>query len=79
MFGHGGERMVTAWVFNDKDKKELAHLLVDKYELETDTMYQFHGCQWHGHTCLKDRTKRQKRDMKIRVRLIGLSKIMDGI
>ena len=60
MFGYGGERMVTAWVFNEKDEKEPAHLLVDGYEPETDTIYQFHGCQWHGHTCLKDRTKRQK-------------------
>ena len=37
--------------------------MVDGYEPETNTVYQFHGCHWHGHTCLKNRTKReQKRD-----------------
>ena len=25
---------------------------------------QFHGCHWHGHTCLKNRTKRQQRRYK---------------
>ena len=35
--------------------------MVDGYEPETNTVYQFHGCHWHGHTCLKDRTKRQQK------------------
>ena len=34
--------------------------LVDEYEPEINTVYQFHGCHWHGHTCLKNRTKRQE-------------------
>ena len=81
MFGHGGERMERVWVLNDKGEKEPVTFLVDGYEPETNTVYQFHGCHWHGRTCLKNRTKRQqrnKRDIKTRVRLIGLSKIMDG-
>ena len=61
MCGHGGERMVTVWVLNDKDEKEPAHFLVDGYEPETNTVYQLHGCHWHAHTCLKDRTKRQQK------------------
>ena len=77
MCGHGGERMMIVWVLNDKDENE--SFLVDRYEPETNTEYQFHGCHWHGHTCLNNRTKRQQRDMKIRVGLIGLSKIMNGI
>ena len=64
MYGYGGERMVTAWVLNDKDEKEPVHFLVDEYELETNTMYQFHGCHWHGHTCLKDLIKRQQKKYK---------------
>ena len=64
MYGYGGERMVTAWVLNDKDEKEPAHFLVDEYEPETNTMYQFHGCHWHGHTCLKDLIKRQQKKYK---------------
>ena len=71
--------MVTVWVLNDKGKKEPASFLVDGYEPETNTVYQFHGCHWHGLTCLKNRTKDNKRNTKIRVRSIGLSKIMDGI
>ena len=71
--------MVTVWVLNDKGKKEPASFLVDGYEPETNTVYQFHGFHWHGLTCLKNRTKDNKRNTKIRVRSIGLSKIMDGI
>ena len=51
MCGHGGERMVKVWVLNDKGKKEPVPFLVDGYEPETNTVYQFHGCHWHGHTC----------------------------
>ena len=58
---HGGERMVKVWVLNDKNDKEAAYFLVDGYEPETNTVYQFHGCLWQGHTCLKDRTKRQQK------------------
>ena len=50
MCGHGGERMVKAWILNDKGKKEPASFLVDGYDPETNTVYQFHECHWHGHT-----------------------------
>ena len=60
--GHGGERMVTVWVLNDKEEKEPAHFLVDGCETETNTVYQFHGCCLHRLTCLKEHTKtKQKR------------------
>ena len=42
--GHSGERMVTVWLLNDKDEKEPACFLVDRYEPETNTVHQFHGC-----------------------------------
>ena len=77
MCKHGGERMVTVWVLNDKGKKMPVSFLVDGYEPET--MYQFHRCNWHGYKCFKDRQEDNKRDIRIRVRLIGLLKIMDGI
>ena len=64
MCGHGGERLVTVWVLNSKDEKEPAHFLADGYEPEANTLYQFHGCHWHRHACLKDRTKRQKKRYK---------------
>ena len=53
--------MMTVWVLNDKNKKEPASFFVDGYEPETNTVYQFHGCHWHGHTRLKNRTKRQQK------------------
>ena len=59
MCGHGGERMVNVWVLNDKGKKTPVPFLVNGCETETNTVYQFHGHNWHGHTCLKDRAKRQ--------------------
>ena len=43
-----------------KVKKNQHLILVDRYEPETNTVYQFHGCNWHEHTCLKNRTKRQQ-------------------
>ena len=63
MCGHGGERMVNVWVLHDKGGKEPVFLLVDGYEPETNTVYQFHGCHWHGHTCLKNRTKKQQKEI----------------
>ena len=33
----------------------------DGYETESNTVYQFQGCHWHVHTCLKNRTKRQQK------------------
>ena len=38
--------------------------LVDGYESETNAVYQFHGCHWHRHTCLENRTKRQQKRYK---------------
>ena len=65
MSGHGGERMVKVWVLNDKSKKAPVTFLVDGYEPETKTVYhQFHGRHWHGHTCLKNRAKRQQKRYK---------------
>ena len=62
--GHGGECMVNVWVLNDKDQKTPVPFLVDEYKPETNTVYQFRGCHWHGHTCLKNRTKRQQNRYK---------------
>ena len=56
--------MVKVWVLNDKGEKEPVTFLVDGNGPETNTVYQFHGCHWHGHTCLKNRTKRQQKRYK---------------
>ena len=64
MCGHIAERMVKVWVLNEEGEKELVSFLVDGYEPETNTMYQFHGCYWHRHTNLKDRAKRPQKRYK---------------
>ena len=56
---HGGERQVTVLIENDKGELEPYLYSVDGYEPETNTVYQYHGCYWHGCTCQKDRTKKQ--------------------
>ena len=59
MCGHGGERMVRRFgILMTTAKKTGAF---DGYEPEPNTVYQFQGCHWHGHTCLKNRTKRQQK------------------
>ena len=78
MCGYGEERLVKTWVLNNKGKKKLP-FLVNGYEPETNTVCHFDECHWHGNTCLKNFPKYNKRDIKIHVRFIGLSKIMDGI
>ena len=47
--GHGGERVIR-----DSKGNELS--LVDGYEPSTKTIYQYHGCKWHGCICLENRT-----------------------
>ena len=38
--------------FNSTEKRlGDRHLTVDGWDGETRTVYQFHGCYWHGHTC----------------------------
>ena len=60
MCGHGGERMVK--VLNHKGRKEAVTFLVGGYEPETNTVYQFHECHWHGNTCLKNRQQKRYKD-----------------
>ena len=45
-------------------KETPVSFLVDGYEPETNTVDQFYGCHWNGHTCLKNRTKRQQKRHK---------------
>ena len=51
--GHGGERVIR-----DSKGKEICK--IDGYEPSTITVYQYHGCEWHGCTCLKGRTNTDK-------------------
>ena len=64
MCGNDGERSGKVRILNEKGKKTPAPFLLNGYEPETNTVYQFHGCHWHGHTCLKNCTKRQQKIYK---------------
>ena len=52
MWEYGGERRVKVWVLDHIDKKTPACFLVDGYEPENNTVYQFHGF----HTYIKNLT-----------------------
>ena len=67
--------MVKVWVFSDKCEIEPVNVLVDGYEPETNTVYQFHGCHWHGHTSLKNCTKRYQKRHKDTCQIDWLIKI----
>ena len=50
--GHGGEYYVTVKDDEEGRKKEIP---VDGYESESNTIFQYHGCKWHGCPCRKER------------------------
>ena len=50
---HGGERVIRASIGNEVCN-------VDGYKPTTKTIYQYHGCKWHGCTCLSNRTNADK-------------------
>ena len=45
--GHGGERCVT---YTNSEGKEV-EIMVDGFDPKSLTVYQFHGCKWHGCPC----------------------------
>ena len=40
-------------MLDHKDEKTPAYILTYGYEPKTNTIYQFHGFNWHGRTCIK--------------------------
>ena len=47
--GHGGERSVEVTLGGAKSPQKIR---VDGYEPTTGTVYQYHGCYWHGCPCI---------------------------
>ncbi|EDO45322.1 predicted protein, partial [Nematostella vectensis] len=66
--GHGGERCVL------DGKKEI---LVDGYEPQSKTVFQFHGCKWHGCPCSSDDEKRYNETlvMEKKIRDLGFKDV----
>ena len=50
--GHGGEFCVEV---EDEERDWVEEIPVDGYEPETNTIFQYHGCKWHGCPCQKER------------------------
>ena len=50
--GHGGEYYV--YLYGGKEKNSHAREIpVDGYEQKSNTIFQYHGCKWHGCPCQK--------------------------
>ena len=52
--GHGGEYYVYLYAGKEKDSRA-REIPVDGYEPESKTIFQYHGCKWHGCPCRKER------------------------
>ena len=50
--GHGGEFCVEV---EDEERDWVEEIPVDGYEPESNTIFQYHGCKWHGCPCRKER------------------------
>ena len=51
-------KTVVRTSMNDREERLGRHgLLVDGYAISTATVYQFHGCYWHGHGCSPNSSK----------------------
>ena len=52
--GHGGKYYVYLYAGKEKDSRA-REIPVDGYEPESNTIFQYHGCKWHGCPCRKER------------------------
>ena len=52
--GHGGEYYVHLYAGKEKNS-HAREISVDGYEPESNTIFQYHGCKWHGCPCRKER------------------------
>ena len=70
--GHGGEYYVTVKDDEEDRKKEIP---VDGYESESNTIFQYHGCKWHGCPCRKRKERNSPEEER---RPLGRSKALSA-
>ena len=70
--GHGGEYYVTVKDDEEDRKKEIP---VDGYESESNTIFQYHGCKWHGCPCRK---RKERNSLEEERRPLGRSKALSA-
>ena len=56
--GHGGEFCVEV---EDEERDWVEDIPVDGYEPESKTIFQYHGCKWHGCPCQKERNSLEEK------------------
>ena len=56
--GHGGEFCVEV---EDEERDWVEDIPVDGYEPESNTIFQYHGCKWHGCPCQKERNSLEEK------------------
>ena len=62
--GHGGEYYV--YLYAGKEKNSHAREIpVDGYEPKSNTIFQYHGCKWHGCPCQKRKERNSLEEERI--------------
>ena len=62
--GHGGEYYVCLYAGKEKDSRA-REIPVDGYEPESNTIFQYHGCKWHGCPCRKRKERNSLEEERI--------------
>ena len=65
--GHGGEYYVYLYAGKEKDSRA-REIPVDGYEPESNTIFQYHGCKWHG--CPR-RKRKERNSLEEELRPLG--------
>ena len=62
--GHGGEYYVHLYAGKEKNS-HAREIPVDGYEPESNTIFQYHGCKWHGCPCRKRKKRNSLEEERI--------------
>ena len=62
--GHGGEYYVHLYAGKEKNS-HAREIPVDGYEPESNTIFQYHGCKWHGCPCQKRKERNSLEEEQI--------------
>ena len=61
--GHGGEYYVRLYAGKEKNS-HAREIPVDGYEPKSNTIFQYHGCKWHGCPCQKRKERNSLEEEK---------------
>ena len=70
--GHGGEYYVHLYAGKEKNS-HAREIPVDGYEPESNTIFQYHGCKWHGCPCQK---RKERNSLEEELRPLGRSEVL---